>query len=71
MSDAHEEHREHDDDPEKLADELEGDADRLQKKSEDLGDEISETRRDWEAKRRDPGVPGADPPFGEDGDEAA
>ena len=48
-------------DPERLADALEHDADQLEKKSEDLGDEIETNRRDWEAKRADPAVPGAQP----------
>ena len=60
------EHEQHDDDPERLADQLDADADDLQEKSEKLEDEITDTRRDWEAKRRDPGVPGAQPPSDED-----
>ena len=60
------EHEQHDDDPERLADKLDADADDLHEKSEKLEDEISDTRRDWQAKRRDPGVPGAEPPSDED-----
>lgn len=33
--------------------------DSLEERSEALGEEIDETRRDWEHKKRDPGVPGA------------
>jgi hypothetical protein len=63
------EHEHHDDDPERLADKLDADADALQEKSDKLEDEITDAHRDWEAKRRDPGVPGADPPTdADDGD---
>ena len=48
-------------DPEDLADQLEEEADRLQKESERLGEEVASTRKDWEQKRGDPGVPGARP----------
>ena len=64
------EHAQPDDDPERLADQLDAGADDLQEKSDKLEDEISDARRDWEAKRRDSGVPGADPPA-DDGDAAA
>jgi hypothetical protein len=51
----------HDDDPDRLADELEHGADQLQDKAEALGDEIDDARQDWEAKRRSNSVPGAEP----------
>jgi hypothetical protein len=41
--------------------ELEREADRLEHDSEKVGEHIEETRRDWEAKEKDPGVPGAQP----------
>lgn len=31
----------------------------LERRAERLGDEIDETRSDWEAKKQDPNVPGA------------
>jgi hypothetical protein len=50
----------------KLADELEQEGDRLQQRSAELGDEISDVRDDWRRKRADEGVPGAPPPENED-----
>jgi hypothetical protein len=35
--------------------------DDMEKRSERLDDEIGETRKDWESKKADPGVPGAPP----------
>lgn len=32
----------------------------LQDKSDSLGEQISDAREDWEAKKQDPAVPGAD-----------
>jgi hypothetical protein len=49
-------------DHDKLADDLEQEGDRLQQRSAELGDEISDVRDDWRRKRSDPGVPGAPPP---------
>jgi hypothetical protein len=44
----------------------------LEQRSEHVGEEIDETRREWETKRNDPGVPGAEPEHEEDaGDEVA
>lgn len=51
--------------PEKLADELEREADRLQHHSDELGEKVAGVRQDWERKRRDQGVPGAPAPAGE------
>ena len=46
------EHREH-------AARLETEADKLAAQSERLGEDIEETREDWEARQRDASVPGA------------
>jgi hypothetical protein len=48
------------------AEELEREAEDMEQRSERMGDEIDETRRDWEAKEQDPGVPGAQPDEDED-----
>jgi hypothetical protein len=61
------EHEDHD----KLADEMEQEGDRLEQRSAELGDEISETRDDWRRKRADPGVPGAPPPEDDESEEPA
>lgn len=53
-------------DHEKLADELEREADRLTEHSEELEDQVKDARSDWERKRSDESVPGAPPPPGED-----
>lgn len=42
------------------ADELEGQADDMQRASEKLEQGISETRDEWRRKQADPSVPGAD-----------
>ena len=44
---------------ERKADAVEHDLDEMQERSERLGDEIEDTRDDWEAKKRDAKVPGA------------
>jgi hypothetical protein len=46
---------------EEQADQPDQRADRMQRESEEVGDHIDDTRRDWEAKERDPTVPGAQP----------
>jgi hypothetical protein len=46
---------------EKQAERMERDAERMEHESDRVGDHIDETRRDWEAKEEDPGVPGAQP----------
>lgn len=38
----------------------------MEEQSERLEQEIEATRDDWERKRRDPSVPGAEPPPDED-----
>jgi hypothetical protein len=53
---------EHEEQSEKLSREL----DRLDEHSEEVGEQIDEARREWEAKEDDPAVPGAQP---EPGDE--
>jgi hypothetical protein len=52
-------------DPGALADELERDADKLEHENRRLEGEVSSTRQDWERKRHDPKVPGAQPPVDE------
>jgi hypothetical protein len=53
---------EHDEQAEKLAQELE----RLDEHSDEVGERIDEARRDWEAKEDDPAVPGAQPDPGDE-----
>ena len=57
MSEAHEEQHER----------LEREAEDMQRKSEELGDDIAEARQDWEAKKADQGVPGT--PVAEGGED--
>jgi hypothetical protein len=47
---------------EKLSREL----DRLDEHSEEVGEQIDEARREWEAKEDDPAVPGAQPDPGDE-----
>ena len=55
------------DDPGALADKMEKEADRLEDRSNELGEDVDNVRKDWEQKRSDQGVPGANPPAdGED-----
>ena len=56
------EHEDH----EQLSERLQREADKLQRESEHLGQEIGDTRSDWEAKRQDPKVAGANPPAGDE-----
>ena len=51
---------EHEEQAEKLSRELE----RLDQHSEEVGEQIDEARREWEAKEDDPAVPGAQPTGG-------
>ena len=44
------------------ADRLEAEADQLEKRNADLGEEISDLKENWEAMRRDESVPGAPAP---------
>jgi hypothetical protein len=43
------------------ADRLERELDDMERQSERLGDDIEETRKDWERKKEDSSVPGAAP----------
>jgi hypothetical protein len=54
--------RQEDEDPQKLADEVEEQTNELGQRSEHLEERVIEVRRDWESKRTDEGVPGAAPP---------
>jgi hypothetical protein len=49
-------------DHEHLANELARESDKLEQRSDELGDEISDARDDWKRKRADPAVPGAPEP---------
>ena len=53
-------------DPGELADDMEREADQLEDRSEELGHEVDEVRKDWERKRSDQSVPGANPPDEDD-----
>lgn len=53
--------------PEKLADELERAVDQMQERSERLGKKTKATREEWQQKRADPKVPGALEPQNEEG----
>ncbi len=46
-------------DHERLADQLEQEADKLAQENARLEGKIDEVRSDWHAKQQDPGVPGA------------
>jgi hypothetical protein len=48
-------------DPDRLADELEHEADRMRARSEELEGRIADVRDDWERKRASDAVPGAPP----------
>jgi hypothetical protein len=56
-------------DSDRLADELEQQADRLEQHSQEVQARIDDTRQEWESKRADEGVPGANPPPQPAGDE--
>jgi hypothetical protein len=51
------------------ADDVEAQLDELEQESDRIGEDISETRKDWEAKKADAAVPGAggDPQAAEGG----
>ena len=49
-------------DPGRLADELDRQADKLEQQSREVQAHIDDTRQEWEGKRADPSVPGANPP---------
>jgi len=48
-------------DPGKLADHLEEEADDLEQRSEKLKEQTKDVAQEWERKRSDPNVPGAQP----------
>ncbi len=50
------------DDPHRLADELEHEVERLEQHTAEVGERTRAVRDDWERKRRDPSVPGAQAP---------
>jgi hypothetical protein len=61
-----------DDKVQAAAEEMEAEIEKLEKHSAEVGDEIDETEAEWERKRADPAVPGAEPEQEEDaGGEAA
>ena len=55
-------------DPDRLADEAEREADELEHRGEEVGGDIDAARREWERKQEDDSVPGAvgDPQEDED-----
>lgn len=50
-----------DDQVQAAAEGMQTELEKLEAHSESVGDHIDETRSEWEAKRRDPSVPGAEP----------
>jgi hypothetical protein len=59
-------------DPTKLADELDQQADEMQKRTDELDQQVDDVRHDWQQKRSAPDVPGANPPdLGRDESEEA
>ena len=44
------------------ADEMEQEVHDLERRSKELGDQVGDVRKDWERKRSDQSVPGANPP---------
>ena len=48
-------------DPDKLADDLEEEADELEQRSQKLEEKTEDVAQDWERKRSDSNVPGAQP----------
>jgi hypothetical protein len=53
-------------DPRKLARELEREGDKLEERSDALAHEIADTRQDWRRMREDKDEPGAPPPEDEE-----
>jgi hypothetical protein len=51
---------------EEQAGRMEREADRMEHESEQVDEGIEEARRDWERKKQDPNVPGAQPDSEED-----
>ncbi len=57
-------------DYEELAAQAEREADDLKHQGDKLGDDIEDTKADWESKQADSSVPGALPDPGDEGDTA-
>jgi hypothetical protein len=57
---------EHEKRAEREADRMEREADRMEEESERVGEDIEDAREEWEAKEKDPSVPGAQPDPGEE-----
>ena len=57
-------------DPGRLADQREHEADELARRSDKLKDEVSDVRQDWQQKRASEGVPGAVPEAAEESHDA-
>jgi hypothetical protein len=51
---------------EEQAEQMEGDAERMEEHSDKLGERIDDIQSDWEQKEQDPAVPGARPDPDED-----
>ena len=58
-------------DPGRLADEFDQQADQLEQHGREVQERIEDTRHEWESKRADEGVPGANPPPQPSADEPA
>jgi hypothetical protein len=56
-------------DPAELEQQRQREADKLQRGSNELGQDVEEVSQDWDRKRSDEGVPGAQPHAGEDSGE--
>ena len=54
-------------DPEGLADHLEDEAQDLEHRNRELGQETADVSQEWERKRSDPAGPGAQPPAEDEG----
>jgi hypothetical protein len=54
---------------EEQAEQMEGDAERMEEHSDKLGERIEDVQGDWERKEQDPAVPGARPDPDEDEEE--
>ena len=48
---------------------MERDIDKLEEHSDEVGERIEETRREWKAKEQDPSIAGAQPDPGEESDQ--
>jgi hypothetical protein len=46
---------------------MERQADELERRNEELGEHVDETKSEWQRKRADSSVPGANPPAPEEG----